>query len=253
MKQLVNFSKLILASLVTFGEQVFKVFNDLSIPEIETCSYYTKAVNLFAKLKEALNRELRSKYSQLVKQADKKRDTIFKGIKHRLRGFLISYSDAERAAAQLIWRIIERNGVSLEDDKYNVESSKLNKILAEIQTPECAAAIKQMGLTEAFALLAGAQKEFEDTYQSRGVDDTERKEYDSASTIRVEFEDALELLLKYTESQAMVNPTSKWAQAHAQIFTFGQKFELDLRQAQGREDAKEAAKQQSSTNLDNIV
>ena len=69
----------------------------------------------------------------------------------------------------------------------------------------------------------------------------------------MEFEEALELLLKYTESQAMVNPTSKWAQAHAQIVTFGQKFELDLRQAQGREDAKEAAKQQSSTNLDNIV
>jgi hypothetical protein len=253
MKQLINFSKLVLASLVTFGEQVFRVFKDLSIPEIETCAYYTKAVGLFVKLVEALNRELLSQYSQLVRQADGKRDNLFRGIKHRLRGYLISFNDAERAAAQLIWRIIERNGIALDKMKLNDESSNLNKLLAELKSPECVAAIKLLGLTEAFAMLATAQKEFEDVYQSRGVDDTERKAYDSASTIRVEFEQALELLLKYTESQAMVNPGSKWEQAHAQIVTFGEKFELELRQAQGRTDAKDAAKQQNTPNLDNIV
>jgi hypothetical protein len=233
---------LVLATLVTFGEQVFKVFKDLAIPEIETCTYYTKPVGLFAQLKEAQNREQRSQYSQQVKQADKKRDTLFSGIKYRLRGFRISLVDAERAAAELIWRVIERNGVALDRQKLNVESSNLNKLLAELQTPECVAAIKLLGLTDAIAQLAGAQKAFEEVYQSRGVDDTERKEYDSASTIRQAFEEALELLLKYAESQAFVNPTSKWAQAHAQIVTFGEKFELDLRQAKGREEAKEKEK-----------
>lgn len=253
MNQLVNFSKLILASLVTFGEQVFGVFKNLSIPEIETCSYYNHAAGLFTNLKEAQNREKRSQYSKEVKRLDAKRDTLFSGIKYRLRGFLISINDAERAAAQLVWRVIERNGVSLERQKLNVESSNLNKLLTEFKSPECAAALKLLGLTEVVALLAAAQKEFEDVYQSRGVDDTERKEYESASTIRAEFEQALELLLKYAESQAFVNPTSKWAQAHAQIVTFGEKFELELRQAQGRTDAKDAVKQQDTPNLDNIV
>lgn len=242
MKQLLSFSKLVLATLVTFGEQVFKVFKDLAIPEIETCAYYNNAVVQFAQLKESQNREKRSQFSQQVKQADKKRDTLFSGIRYRLRGFRISLVDAERAAAELVWRVMERNGVALDRQKLNVESSNLNKFLAELQTPECVAAIKLLGLTEAIALLAAAQKAFEEVYQSRGVDDTERKEYESASTIRQKFEEALELLLKYAESQAMVNPTSKWAQAHEQIVTFGQKIELDLRQAQGREEAKEKEK-----------
>ncbi len=95
MNQLVNFSKLILASLVTFGEQVFGVFKSLAIPEIETCSYYNNAAGLFTNLKEAQNREKRSQYSKEVKRLDAKRDTIFSGIKYRLRGFMISLNDAE--------------------------------------------------------------------------------------------------------------------------------------------------------------
>jgi hypothetical protein len=250
MKQLVNYSKLTLALLVTFGEQVLKVFKGLSIPEIETCAYYNNAFGLFAKMQDAFNREQRSKFSQQVRLADGKRDNLFRGIKHRLRGFLISENEAERTAAQLIWRIIERNGISLDKMKLNTESSNLNKLLAELKLPDGVAALQLLGLTAVFALLAVAQQEFENLYQSRGVDDTERKEYDAASTIRLEFEEALELLLKYTESQAMVNPTSKWVKAHAQIVNFGEKFELDLRQSEGRTEAK--AKQQPHSDTPNL-
>lgn len=254
MKQLVNYSKLILASLVTFGEQVFRVFKALSIPEIETCAYYNNAFGLFVKMQDAFNREQRSQFSQRVRQADSKRDNLFRGIKYRLRGFLISANDAERTAAQLIWRIIERNGIALDKMKLNTESSNLNKLLAELKSPDAVAALLLLGLTAVFAQLAVAQQEFEDVYQSRGVDDTERKEYDAASTIRIDFEQALELLLKYTESQAMVNPTSKWVLAHEQIATFGEKFELDLRQAEGRTEAKATQQPHSDTpNLSGLL
>lgn len=246
MKQFINFSKLILATLVSLGDQICRVYTDLGIPEIDANPYFAKTKGLHDKMEEAFNRERRSQYSQRVKLLDQKRDTIFSSIKHRIRGFLISVVDEERAAATLIWRIVERNGISLDRQKLNVESSSLNKLLSEVQTPESVEAIKLLGLTETFALLAGAQKEFEDAYQSRGINDTERKEYDSASTLRAEFEESLELLLKYTESMAFVNPDSKWAQAHAQIATFAEKVEVDLRQAQGRNDAKEAAKQDNT-------
>lgn len=252
MKKIVALAKLILSTLLSFSKQIFTAIKDAAIPEIEKCEYYSNALGLYVKLEEAFTRERRSKFSKEIRAADKKRDTLYKGIKHRIRGFMLSLVEAEQSAALLIWRIIERNGVDLERMKYNDESSHLNKVLAEVKTPEGEAALKLLGLTEAFAMLATAQQEFETLYQSRGVDDTDRKAFESASALRCRFEDAMEQLIRYAESQAMVNPASKWVQVYNQIVTFSDKIELDLKQSEGRAEAKKKEQKPADPNHPNL-
>jgi hypothetical protein len=99
---------------------------------------------------------------------DQRRDNLFNGIVHLIKGrMLISEDPVILRAADVLLHSIDKLGKNVTGQGYARESVLLNALFKELETAEPAAAVNTLGISAEIELLKAAQKDFEAIVQKK--------------------------------------------------------------------------------------
>jgi len=118
-------------------------------------------------LGRALGREQGSNFTPVLAEKDTGRDTAFLSFRDYTDVYVNSPDVAKAAAAVLLVGLIEKYGRSLYNEGYAIETTKLNLLLADLQSDEAQQAIATIGAGDWFTNLQTAQADFESAYQAK--------------------------------------------------------------------------------------
>jgi hypothetical protein len=127
----------------------------------------------------------------LLAEADKKRDTLFGGLKDILVGHSKLAVSPYYQSAKEIYAIIEKHDIALDRYKYAEETAQLKKLLEELDLAANAAKIEQMQLAAIITQLKTAQVEFEKLFNETAGENSELRLMESATSMRKNLEAAM--------------------------------------------------------------
>jgi hypothetical protein len=156
-------------------------------------------------LSTAIGSSRASVFTRRLADGDGQRDARFVGFRDYSQAFIYHPDPEKSAAASLLVRLIQNRDWSLHRLGYAVETSQLNGLLNDLQSPEARASIKTIGAETWVTDLEEAQKAFEKLYQEK-IDAESKEDYPLISEARKKVIRYLEGLLIYIDMMAELKP-----------------------------------------------
>jgi hypothetical protein len=135
-----------------------------------------------------------------VVQADALRDASFSGIKGVLLGFSKVKGYEFQQEAKDLYAIFEQRGLDLDTYSYADETTEMDKLIVELDTPANLAKLAHMNLTVPFGLMKTAQTAFKAVYLSQVSANAQLRKMESATSLRNNLERALRNYLNVVEA-----------------------------------------------------
>lgn len=152
-----------------------------------------------------------------LRELDKIRDKIFRGFRDYCMAFTRCNEEDKEAAAELLVDCINLHGRTLYADGDAVETSRLEKLLADLTGYEnLSAAIVKINATDWQTKLTKAHNDFKNFYTSRNETQAQREHIDSQQAIQA-LKSEIDLLFKYIDTMADLNVDQSWIDARNEI------------------------------------
>jgi len=229
MNLILNLTRLVLANLLAYGNQILLYIESEGIAGLDSCAPYLRLKESDSAIEESYKLDRKNEYTDEVKAADRKRDNIFRQLLRIVGGFLFSPVNEERTAAERINRLIRLYGRNLPNQPLKEESTNLNGMLTELVKSDYTEAISLLKVSPVIEQLRSAQQEFESIYYSRGVKQAEANETPAATKQRGGYEQAIRNMVIYAEAQGVIGGDTKWAHVCSLIETLNASFEAQVR------------------------
>lgn len=146
-----------------------------------------------------------SEHTALLAVRDDSRDGAFVGLRDFVKAFVSSGSPEKAAAGELLVEIFRSRGWSIFSLGYSAETSQLNVLVNDLETPEAQAALTTIGATVWLDDLKTAQGEFETAYQEK-VAAQAGEDYQPIRDGRRQVARYVAALLSYVDLQSDLNP-----------------------------------------------
>jgi len=186
-----NFGKLSTKELAAMSQRTIAVSDEAAFAVVKNNPLLEALQAVYNDYDAVYVKKTFSGKSELLAEADKKRDTLFGGLKDILVGHSKLTVSPYYQSAKDIYAIIEKHDIALDRYKYAEETAQLKKLLEELDLTDNAAKIEQMQLAAIVSQLKTAQVEFEKLFNETAGENSELRLMESATSMRKNLEAAL--------------------------------------------------------------
>ena len=157
-------------------------------------------------------------YTDLLSDSDDFRDDTYVGGKNVAEGFThYVFDEVKKAAAERIVAVIRRHGWSMQDYKYQDQSSATNSLIKELRLPECQADLNTLGMMDWFNALVKSQEDFETVYNDKASHESKKESVQKKKAKLPVIEDIQNLVI-YLNSIIIFNTTDEsWTSIYNSI------------------------------------
>lgn len=229
MSLIFSFSRLTLAKLLSYGKQLLFIVESEEIDGINTCTPYLNVKESDRNIQASYKAIRRSRLTDEVKAANKKRGTLIRQLVHMVKSFEHSVVPTEKSAAILIGGAIKQFGKDLPNQPLADESTNVNALLNEVAKRDYTASIELLRLAPVLEGLRLAQQEFESLYYQRKVKQTITVKIPSASKLRVGYEQNIRNMVAFAEANVTISKNAKWENVCGMIKNLNDTFDAQLR------------------------
>jgi hypothetical protein len=177
-----------------------------------------------------------------LRKLDRTRDKIFRGFRDYCGAFTLCNEEDKEAAAELLVECIKLHGNTLYADSDAVETSRLEKLLADLTGFEkLSAAIVKINASDWQTKLTKAHNDFKNFYTSRNETQAQREHTDSQQAIQA-LKKEINLLFKYIDTMADLNVDQSWINARNEIdeLTIAQISQIKSRKTRSSNEKEES-------------
>lgn len=147
-----------------------------------------------------------------VEILDLKRDTLYRGFKRLLKGFL-RFADSEKAAdAKALLAVLNEVG-DMENLSYAKQNTAMRKLIEKLSAEENTNRIVRLALADEATAMAAAQTAFEAVADEQTLQNTELRQTATASAMRSELQTSLRNVLALISS---MRGQPQWSGLYAQ-------------------------------------
>lgn len=211
-------------SLGTLAIRINESVQKSGIAQAQNTKQFTLLSQVNGRYQALIKPKGQKEISDAVKQKYELREQLLKKIGSYCSGLINSPDEETRLAAIQVNKILTGFGGNLSRMKLAEQAIRYIRIIEMLQSPELAAAIQTLKLTDVVVQLDAIQREYESYYTGRG---DERAGFTYASNLRKELADAI--VEHYEECcwMAKQNDTDEWRllvatieRRLAEIYTF---------------------------------
>lgn len=127
----------------------------------------------FEKEVALLDRIMNSSLTPKIEAADHERDDLLGGLKATVKSAEHHFEPVMREAAAVVRRVLKRYG-NIIHKSYDEETSAIDNLLHELETPECVPAVNLLGLDVWISPLSASNRHFKVLMQERDVESSHR-------------------------------------------------------------------------------
>lgn len=193
-----------------YGSELNGLAVGAGIPELVIAKPYLRFLGAYDKFNDGFKLSSKGKFTDLLLELDQKRGNSYRALYHGVQSFLYSDVAAEAQAAKTLNVLLEFYGLEFTNGTYEGETGTLNKLIADLQKPENAAAIAVLKLEAKVAQLVKDMGAFDATYKDSLKDVAEQKSFVAATTVRNEFEKETKNFLSYLQGKLLEDSDPKW-------------------------------------------
>lgn len=221
----------------TLGSQVVDAASGYDAEALSLNLTLLPIENKLNELSGLLNKLSTAQLTELVEQADEVRDRAFRALVYYLQAANMRNKSEWNAAAGSLNHLLESYGVTLYENSYNEESSKINNLLADIEeSTEYGNAINQLGLNEWLAELKDAQTNFEQAQKNRLEYSANQKTDHTAADVKLQLLNAIRNFFEYVELMAKINPAPEFKELENKLNIITDKYSTSVKQRQQKKE-----------------
>jgi hypothetical protein len=209
-----NFRQLSTKDLAAMCQRTFTVSSEAAFTTVTNNPLLTALQTVYNEYDAVYVKKTFSGKSELLASADKKRDTLFGGLKDILLGHSKLSISSYNQTAKDVYAIIELHDIALDRFSYAEETAQLKKLLEELALPGNAAKVEQMQLTGIVTELKTAQAEFENLFNQAAGENSELRLMESATSMRQQLEAALRDYLNLVKA---MSSQPVWKELYAKL------------------------------------
>ena len=229
MKLTVALARTKLDDEIGYGYALISAAESLALPELLTSKPYLRLTEAHEKLSDGRYKPRKNAYTEELRDIDRRRDRSYRSLVLAIQSAACSgFADEEEAAKPLV-ALIEHYGSSFTRGSTGGESAYLNKLLVDLKSPSCAAAISQLGLEKKVAQIEELESEFARCQSLSDGDRGAKMHILSASTVRHDFEEAVRVFMVYLQAKLMEEDDERWSKFCGRVSTLNK--ELATREA----------------------
>ena len=186
---------------------------------------------LYARVDEALMKIMKSAYTAKIQQADKRRDTVFRGLVDKCRAAEKHFrAEAQQAAERL--KILFNTYGNLAKRPINEQTSGVHNLVQELEG-RFAADIQTVGVQEWVVELKDANNAFAELYRQRFDETTERTDV-VLRKARTELDAAYRTIIERINALVVVEGEQQWTDFIRSLNTVIDKYAVTIKQRAGR-------------------
>lgn len=194
----------------------------------------TAMADAILKLDAVFNKEVGSKFTDLLVAIDHRRDKAITGIKLTCIGLAYHFEDASSSAAQLILDSFDKYNDAIARMNYQAETAEINAILAEWgKSTALTAALEELNMSSWTVELKTANDLFSETYQNR-VDDKLETEGDYFFDLRPEAIALYKKLSRRIEAHSEIDEKPEYQQLTDGINVIIETYKTLLQKREGK-------------------
>ncbi|MEI6752968.1 MAG: DUF6261 family protein [Paludibacter sp.] len=210
----INLPQLNTKDLAALGQRTITISDEPAFAVVKDNPLLAAVKTVYNEYDALYTQKASSGKSDLLIEADSKRDTPFGGLKGILVGHSKLSSSPYQQDAKDIYAIIVKYGIDLDRYKWAEETAQLKKLLEELDKPENAAKIERMLLTHVVTQIKEAQTAFEKLFNEVAGENSELRLMESASSYRKALESTLR---NYFNVVKAMNSLPGWRELYAKL------------------------------------
>jgi len=210
----INLTQLSTKDLAALSQRTIVVSDEPAFAVVKDNPLLASLKSVYNEYDTVYTKKAYSGKSDLLTEADSKRDAPFGGLKFILLGHMKVSSSPYQQDAKDIYSIIESFGIDLDRYKWSEESAQMKKLLDELYKPANAAKIERMQLTAVLTQIKDAQTAFEKLFVEIAGENSELRLMESASSFRKTLETALR---NYFNLVKAMNQHPGWKELYAKL------------------------------------
>jgi len=209
-----NLAQLSTKDLAALSQRTITISDEPSFAVVKDNPLLAVVKSVYGEYDAVYTKKAFSGKSDLLLEADHKRDTPFGGFKFILLGHIKVSSSAYQQDAKDIYAIIEKYGIDLDRYKWAEETAQLKKLIEELDKPENVAKIERMQLTAVVTQIKEAHAAFERLFNEVAGENSLLRTMESASSFRKTLETALRNYLSVVKA---MNSQPGWKELYAKL------------------------------------
>jgi len=194
----------------TLCKNILNALHTSSIDEAIKTQLIERINTYFARLEEAIHRDMKNPLTQELERIDELRDDLFLGFRGTADALLHHWQPEKRDAAQVLIDVIRRHGWTLHRKGYSKQSAAIHSLLTECNTDAVSTSVSTLAISEWLEQLYNTQNAFETTLQQREELDALAKPIVTES--RKQVYNDLSSVLKYLDSMAEFSANAELTQ-----------------------------------------
>ena len=234
------------AEYFQFITEFKNMFTTFSPATMKIVKFFALFMKLFEQLDLCLVILQKSGYTELMHEADQKRDSIFSGLYGLVKTCLKHFNEEVRAAAKRLEILFKANG-NLAQKPDDEETAGIYNLIQDLEG-KYAADIALIGATEWVAELKASNKAYETLVNNRDLESAEKPEA-KVKEIRVEMDNAYRDMTTSIEMFAKLAETPVEIERYKTFITqwnvIVERYKNRLSQRKGAADAKKDKKDEN--------
>jgi len=210
----INLTQLSTKDLAALSQRTIVISDEPAFAVVKDNPLLAAVKSVYNEYDTVYTKKAYSGKSDLLAEADSKRDAPFGGLKFILLGHIKVSSSSYQQDAKDIYAIIEKYGIDLDRYKWAEETAQLKKLIEELDKPENVAKIERMQLTVVLTQIKDAQTAFEKLFVEVAGENSELRMMESASSFRKTLETALH---NYFNVVKAMNQLPGWKELYAKL------------------------------------
>jgi ribosomal protein S17E len=213
------------SDVLAFINNVLETLNAETITALENPT--NKLKKIYAEISNSYKRELGSSITADLKTLDDFRDSAIKGLENVITGFLFHYEGEKQQSADDLTRSITKYGKHIHRLTYQEKTTVLRNLMQEWQNDELHNALKVLNLVEWADRLNAANEEFDKMYIARTVEQFNKKNTASSTTLRKPLEAEYINLTDYIKAVSLLTPSEQITAVIGKINALVEKYNLE--------------------------
>lgn len=215
------------SEILAFTSNVLHVLTAHNFPYLSAvqAAFQTAQDNL----NEANRKEIGNSITVDLKNLDKQRGNIIRGILFIARGFEFCFKEDKQKAAKAILKSIRKYSKNVAALGYQQETITIKNILEDWDSDsDLRDALSLLALTEWQIELASINQKFNETYINRSQIDAQKSFQAPVSELRKPLEDAYQTIASHLTANSIVNPSTNLTEVIAEINALIERYNLTV-------------------------
>jgi len=232
----------------TFGYKVLDVLSGFDTETLQLKPLQGRVENAVSLLDEALVKTSTRILTLSMSESDKNRDNSFLAFRYMIVACSKRLNPAWNAAANLLIDTVKSYGWTLQNENYSTESSRLNNLIADLETKsDLKAAVALLGLNDWLVEMKQSQRDFEMAEKLRVEAKASKCEVKTEDGCR-EIRKACELLFQYINMTQELNPNEDFVRITRLLNEVIAEFNTSINIRKSRNSKEEETPETFATN-----